>query len=190
MEADLSNSSGVWGHRTLIQIIDHIVEKHHVFCRQEVLRMGTLFKEINAGYGKDHPELKRIEVLFSGMVKKLLMHLLKEEQTLFPYIARVESAVTQNASISWPPFGTVGNPIRMMVLEHDQANEEIKEIRRLSNGYTPPPGASDTCVALYGALAAFELDMREHIRTEDHLLLPRAISMEEEACAKRKPTVG
>ena len=74
-----------------------------------------------------------MEALFSTIAKDLLMHLIKEEQTLFPYIARVEEAVQQKLAVSWPPFGTVENPIRMMVLEHDQTGEELKEIGRLSN---------------------------------------------------------
>ncbi len=190
MESDLSNSPGAAGDRPLTELMDHIVRKHHGFCRHEVVRLASLFKDVTALHGKDHPELKRMAALFSAMTKSLLMHLVKEEETLFPYIARVEAAVTERASISWPPFGTVANPIRMMVLEHDQSDKEIREMRRLSNGYTPPPGASDTCVALYDALAALEQDMREHIHAEDHLLFPRAISMEEEACNKRKRTVG
>jgi hypothetical protein len=95
--------------------------------------------------------------------------------------------VRQKAAVSWPPFGTVENPIRMMVLEHDQTDEELKNIRRVSNGYTPPSDASDHCVALYDGLAAFERDMRDDIHAEDGVLFPRAVSMEEEACTKRKP---
>ncbi len=42
-------------------------------------------------------------------------------------------------------------------------------------------------VALYDGLRAFELDMSEHVQAEDRLLFPRAVAMEEEACARRKP---
>lgn len=187
MNGDASKLAETWSDRTLASLMNHIVERHHTFCRRELARLGSLFKEVIAGHGKDHPELKRMEALFSATSKELQMHLVKEEQTLFPYIARVEEAVRQQAAVCWPPFGTVENPIRMMVLEHDQTDEELKEIRRLSNSYTPPSGASDSCVALYNGLAAFERDMRDHIHAEDHLLFPRAVRMEEEACTRRKP---
>jgi regulator of cell morphogenesis and NO signaling len=110
------------------------------------------------------------------------MHLLKEEQTLFPYITRVEEAVGRNNPVSWPPFGTVENPIRMMVLEHDQTDEEIKEIRKLSKEYTPPTDACDRYAALYDGLAAFDRDMHRHIDFENDLLFLRAVAMEEDAC--------
>ncbi len=190
MDTDLSES---WENRSglpLADLMDHIVQRHHTFCRQEVARVGALFKEVTAKHGKGHPELKRMEALFSAISKDLLMHLIKEEQTLFPYIARVEEAVQQKTAVSWPPFGTVENPIRMMVLEHDQTGEELKEMGRLSNGYTPPASVPEDYAALYDALKAFERDMLEHIHAEDDLLFPRAVAMEEEACARRKQVAG
>ena len=183
-----SQPSETWNDKPLTSLMEHIVEKHHTFCRQELTRLSSQFKEVIARHGKDFPELKRMEALFTAMAKELQMHLVKEEQTLFPYIARVEDAARQNAAVSWPPFGTVENPIRMMVLEHDQTDTELNEIRRLSKGYTPPPGASEPYVALYDGLRAFELDMSEHVHAEDHLLFPRAIAVEEEACTRRRPT--
>jgi regulator of cell morphogenesis and NO signaling len=182
-----SQPSESWNDKPLSNLMGHIVEKHHTFCRQELARLSSLFKEVIARHGKDFPELKRMEALFTAMSKELQMHLVKEEQTLFPYIARVEEAVRENAAVSWPPFGTVENPIRMMVLEHDQTGAELKEISRLSNGYTPPFGALESLPTLYDGLRAFELDMNEHVHAEDHLLFPRAIAMEEQACSRTKP---
>jgi regulator of cell morphogenesis and NO signaling len=176
-----------WNDKPLVDLMNHIVDAHHAFCRQEVARLGTLFKEAIAGHGKDRPELKKMEGLFTRMAKDLQMHLVKEEQTLFPYIARVEEAVLQNAPVSWPAFGTVENPVHMMVLEHEQAGQELSQIRRLSNGYTPPSGASESLMALYDGLRAFDLDMTEHVHAEDQLLFPRAIAMEEQACTRREP---
>jgi iron-sulfur cluster repair protein YtfE (RIC family) len=123
---------------------------HHTLCRQEVAGVGSLFNGVIARHGKDHPELKRIEALFSTITRDLLMHLIREEQTLFPYIARVEEAVRQKIAVSWPRFGTVENPIRTMVLEHDQTDEELKEIGRPSNDYTPPSTATEDYAHLYG----------------------------------------
>jgi len=175
-----------WDGKPLVSLIEHIVQTHHVYCRQEVTRLQPLFREVIDRHGKDHPELKRIHDLFLQMSRDLLMHLLKEEQTLFPYIAEVEVAVAQESPVSWPPFGTVGNPIRMMILEHGKATEELGEIRKLSSDYTPPAEADGSYLALYEGLAAFDRDMEQHIEREDHLLFPRAIAMEEEACGRQR----
>lgn len=173
---------------TLIDLINQIVQVHHSFCRREMTRLSLLFKEAIAAHGREYPELKKMGALFAKMVRDLEMHLVKEEQTLFPYIARVEEKVRQSAPITWPAFGTVENPIRMMVEEHDQTGRELSEIRRLSNDYTHPPTVLEALAALYDGLRAFDLNMAEHIQAEDHLLFPRAIAMEEEACARRSST--
>ena len=183
----LSQPPETWNDKPLSSLMEHIVEKHHTFCRQELTRLSSLFKDVIARHGKDYPELKRMEALFAAMAKDLLMHLVKEEQTLFPYIARVEEDVRQKVHVPWPAFGTVENPIRVMVLEHDQTGTELGDIRRLSNGYTPLSAMPVSLVALYDGLRAFELDMSEHVQAEDRLLFPRAVAMEEEACARRKP---
>ena len=184
---DASQSSETWKDKPLNELMNHIVTAHHAFCRQELARLRSLFKEVIGKHANDYPDLKRMEALFAAMAKELEMHLVREEQTLFPYIARVEEAIQQNTPVSWPAFGTVENPIRMMVLEHDQTGQELSQIRHLSNGYTLPSGAPESLAALYNSLRAFDLDMNEHIHAEDHLLFPRAIAMEEQACAQRKP---
>jgi regulator of cell morphogenesis and NO signaling len=172
----------IWNSGPLTALMDHIVEKHHTFCKRELPLLLSRFKQVIAAYGQGHPELKRMETLFAAMAKELQMHLVKEEQTLFPYIARVEQAVQHKHAVTWPPFGSVENPIRMMVFEHEQTGREFREIRRLSNDYAPPSGVSGIFVALYDGLRAFDLDMDEHIQTEDRLLFPRAVAMELEAC--------
>lgn len=173
-----------WNDKPLGELMEHIVRNHHAFCRQEMARIGTLFKKA-ASNASAQPELKRMESLFSAMAKELAMHLVKEEQTLFPYIARVEDAVKRDVPASWPPFGTVENPIRMMVLEHEQTGAELSEIRHLSGDYTAAPDAPEPLIALYDALRAFDRDMSEHIHSEDHILFPRAIAMEERTCGRR-----
>ncbi len=185
MDANANQSTADWRTQSLASLTDHIVRTHHVFCRQEVSRLALLFRDVIGKHGKEHPELNRIHDLFLQMSRDLSMHLLKEEQTLFPYMVKVEAAVAGGNPVSWPPFGTVGNPIRMMILEHGKATGEIEEIRKLSGNYTPPADADDSYSTLYGALLAFDRDMQTHIQKEDDLLFPRAIAMEEEACGRQ-----
>jgi regulator of cell morphogenesis and NO signaling len=77
-----------------------------------------------------------------------------------------------------PPFGTVANPIRMMMAEHDSAGDVLREIRTASNDYTPPADACMTFQTVYRALAEFEADLHQHIHLENNILFPRAIALE------------
>lgn len=190
MNHESLNITSAWDNVPLSSLIDHIVQTHHAFCRREVLRLTVLLREVLNKHARSHPELVRIQTLFSRMSSDLSMHLLKEEQTLFPYITRVEDTVTRGIPVSWPPFGTVQNPIRMMILEHNQTGEEIEQIRKLSSEYTPPGDACGRYATLWSGLEAFDRNMQEHVQLEDNLLFPRAIEMEEQACAKQQGAKG
>lgn len=186
----IQNSPGSpanWDNASLAELMHHIVESHHAFCRSELPRLDALLKAAVDTHGRGRPQLKRIHALFSRMSKDLLMHLLKEEETLFPYIAQLEDRVRQGIPASWPRFGTVENPIRLLVEDHDHTDGILEAIRRLSDDLMPTSGAAEEdadFTALVDALKAFERDMREHIHAEDDLLFPRAITLEKAACAK------
>lgn len=190
MEAESRQRGEDWRRESLARVMEHIVETHHAYCRREVVEIEELFKDVIAIQGSIYPELKQMHDLFLQMARDLLKHLAKEEQTLFPYIAKVEGEVSKEAPISWPPFGTVGNPIRIMVLEHLKTDDELEQIRRLSKGHTPPEGASENHRALYLRLANFERDMERHIECENEVLFPRAVAMEEAACSSQKAVGG
>jgi regulator of cell morphogenesis and NO signaling len=167
-----------WQTAPLSELIDHILEKYHVFTRQELTKLDALLVKVCSAHGEHHPELLRLHSLFRSLNEDLTIHMMKEERVLFPYIVRLEGAEAKGEPALMPPFGTVRNPVRMMSLEHDNAGELLGEMRRESSDYTVP---ADGCVSyqtLYKALAEFEEDLHRHIFLENSLLFPRAVEME------------
>lgn len=175
-----------WSGQSLASLMNHIVEKHHTFCRQEVARLEPLLDKVIQAHGAAHPELRRIKGLFLGLSKELLMHLTKEEQTLFPYISRMEQSVSQRIPFPRPAFGTVQNPVRMMVLEHDNAGAALHEMQNLSGGYQLPQDACNSYRALYDGLKSFESDMHQHVHLENNILFPRAVALEDTLVSGKK----
>lgn len=163
---------------TLNELMTHIVNKHHTFTRQELTRLNLLIAKVLAAHRDNHPELARVELLFGELSADLEPHMMKEEQVLFPYIASLEEAVQQGRPIPLPPFGTVANPVRMMMMEHDRAGEIFKEIRAISSNYTVPADGCFSYQTLYGALAELEKDLHQHIHLENNILFPRAVEIE------------
>ena len=167
-----------WQKEPLSELISHIKNTHHKYTREELARLTPLLDKVCSVHGKNHPELLQIRTAFQALSAELTMHLMKEENVLFPYIVRMEEAVIQNEPVVPPPFGSVRNPVSMMEHEHDSAGNALRAMREASSGYTPPP---DVCVsyhALYNALAGFESDLHQHIHLENNILFPRAIAME------------
>jgi regulator of cell morphogenesis and NO signaling len=172
-----------WSQRSLASLIGHIVEKHHAYGREEGLRLQPLLAKVVSKHSENHPELVQAEELFTTLRNELSMHMMKEEQMLFPYIIALEDAATHSSSAPRAPFGTVQNPVRMMVQEHDDAGQLTKEIRNLTANFTAPEDACPSFKALYQGLEAFEADLHQHIHLENNLLFPRAIALEDSVLA-------
>ena len=166
---------------SLAELVDHIVKTHHKFTREEISRLQKLLSKVCSVHGQNHPELITIQSTFQHLAQELTMHLMKEENALFPYIIRMEEAVLQHDPVLPPPFGSVQNPVRMMAEEHDGAGEAIRQIRAASRNFAAPPDACVSYRALYEALEGFEADLHQHIHLENNILFPRSIAMEENA---------
>jgi regulator of cell morphogenesis and NO signaling len=167
-----------WQDEPLAELLSHIRRTHHVYTRDEIARLGPLFDKVCSVHGGNHPELTSLREIFSGLARELTTHLMKEEMVLFPYILLMEEAVVAKEPALPPPFGSVRNPVAMMMNEHDGAGSALRHMREISSGYAPPPDACASFRTLYQALAAFEADLHQHIHLENNLLFPRAIEME------------
>jgi len=169
-------------HATLPELIDHIVETHHVFTREEMARLEPLFAKVVSVHSENHPELRQAYALFGSLCADLTPHMFKEERILFPYIVSLTKAVRHKMAAPPAAFGTVNNPVRMMMMEHDAAGEILRELRATTNDYKVPPDVCISYKTLYEALAAFELDLHLHIHLENNILFPRAVETEDLAC--------
>jgi regulator of cell morphogenesis and NO signaling len=167
-----------WPTAPLAELVAHIQSTHHAYTREALARIPLLLDKVCSKHGPSHPEVRSIQANFAELVQDMSTHMMKEEMVLFPYIVRLEEAVLSGDPVIPPPFGTVANPVRMMMNEHDAAGSLVREIRAASNDFTAPADACITFQTLYGALAEFEADLHQHIHLENNILFPRAIALE------------
>jgi regulator of cell morphogenesis and NO signaling len=160
----------------LPELIDHIVTTHHVFTKSEMDRLDALAAKVIAAHGENHSELLLLGDLFKRLCADLTPHMFKEERVLFPYIVAMSNASGRTRPFA--PFGTVNNPVRMMVMEHDAAGEILRELRAVTSDYKVPPDACISYRTLYEALENLEKDLHQHIHLENNILFPRAVDLE------------
>lgn len=177
-ESRASRKGRNWQVEPLADVIAHINNTHHKYTRAEIARLGPLFDKVCSVHGKNHPELQHVRASFRGLAQELTTHMMKEEMVLFPHITRMEESVIEGQPVLPPPFGSVQNPVAMMMHEHDSAGEALRAMRQASAGYTPPGDACVSYQTLYKALADFEADLHRHIHLENNILFPRAVEME------------
>ena len=177
--ASVKKDEPKWPTGPLAELIDHIKNKHHKYTRDEIARLHPLFEKVCSTHGLNHGELFQARKEFCALAEELGTHMMKEEMVLFPYIERMEESRIEGGPILPAPFGTVRNPVAMMVHEHDSAAELLRRLRALTNDYVVPANACLSYTTLYSALAEFERDLHEHIHLENNILFPRAIEMEQ-----------
>lgn len=167
-----------WSRAPLSALIEHIVATHHAFTRNEAQRIAKLLAKVRSVHGERHPELRTLESSFAKLERELTLHLFKEEQILFPYIAQLEAAEAGRSPLPHGCFPTVAAPISMMEFEHDNAGNALRELREIGGGYVPPADACISYRTLYQAMAEFESDLHRHIHLENNILHPRALELE------------
>lgn len=172
------NAAVAFQNLSAAELIEYILDKHHVYTRDEMQRLETLVDKVVNAHGANHPELLSIRDLLQQLIAELRGHMFKEEQILFPFIVQLEHSVSQGQPPPFAPFGTVNNPLRMMMVEHDNAGELLREMRKLSRDYKVPENACMSYKTFYEALEAFEQDLHQHIHLENNVLFPMAVKLE------------
>jgi regulator of cell morphogenesis and NO signaling len=168
-----------WQNENLKALKDYIVETHHVFTREIMGTIVQLADKVAMRHGPHHPEVMQVQKIAHEMHDDLIPHMLKEEQVLFPFIEQMEAAVGRGEEPPTPFFGTVQNPVRMMMLEHDAVGDLLRQMRTTTSDYSLPEDACLSFRALYERLVDIEQDLHQHIHLENNVLFPRAVSMEE-----------
>lgn len=157
-------------------LADYIEKKHHRYVEAKIREIMPYLSKVAKVHGDRHPELHEVEKLFNESVSELSAHMKKEELVLFPFIRKMVVAPQPGST---GPFGTVQNPIRMMMHEHDAEGERFRRIAALTSNYAPPSDACNTYKVTLALLKEFEDDLHLHIHLENNILFPGAVRLEQ-----------
>lgn len=157
-------------------LIDFIEKKFHREIREKTPVLLAYLEKTAKVHGAAHPELLEVFRLFAASAEDLEVHMLKEENVLFPFIRQLLSGAENSPAAH---FGTVKNPIAAMQHEHETEGDRFRTIAELTDNYNPPAGACNTYKVAYAMLQAFQTDLHLHIHLENNILYPKAIELEE-----------
>ncbi|GHB21586.1 iron-sulfur cluster repair di-iron protein [Shewanella indica] len=154
------------------ELIEHIEATHHKYIRDTAPLLLEYAQKMVRAHGEHYEEIKPLAGWIRALMDDLLPHLQKEEQILFPAIRALSQGQEFNAC-----FGHIGNPIRAMEYEHDEAGQILAKLQQLTNHYQAPEHACTTWRVCYATLAEFEADLHRHIHLENNLLFPKALAL-------------
>ena len=179
-DAMLSAAPGTrdWNAEPLGALIRHIVSVHHEYLKLELPRTQKRLEVVYAAHReRDAAALAPLPEIVFLMKDELELHMHKEERILFPAIEEAERATKGGCRPPFP-FGSLANPIRVMLAEHESAGASLDQIRRITKNYELPPHACETYRALFKGFEALERDLHMHIHLENNILFPRALALQ------------
>lgn len=156
-----------------VALVEHILTTHHRYLHAELPELEALAAKVAEVHGARHPELAAVRRLVLELSADLEPHMLKEEVVLFPAIRAVAEGERDF------PFGTVRNPVRMMMLDHDRAGDLLAELRAVTADYRVPDDGCASYRSLYERLAYLEADTHRHVHLENNVLFPAAVALED-----------
>ncbi|PEY38964.1 iron-sulfur cluster repair di-iron protein [Bacillus cereus] len=166
----LNESEIDWKTASYSELIDYIVNKHHRYLNEELPLLSPYVTKVLRVHGAGQPHLAQIHKLFHELKTELEQHLIKEETEDFPLILAFEQNPTDEN------YMKLRKVVDELENEHNHAGDIIKELRKVTNDFTPPVGACRTYRLVYQRLEALESDLFEHIHLENNVLFPRAIA--------------
>lgn len=163
----------------LDKLAAYIEYTHHSYVNENLPLIAQYAQKVEKAHGQHNPEVVEINNIWHELSEELSVHMKKEELMLFPFIKRLQKArVAGDMATLSAPFGSVNNPVRVMISEHENAGALMERIAVLSNNYTPPAHACNTYKVLYAKLQEFETDLHKHVHLENNILFPKAVLLE------------
>lgn len=155
------------GERTEPKLIEYIQHKHHAFLREELPALTPYVTKLARVHGEHHPELLRVQAIFTDLSNELLEHTEDEDLNVFPLILKFVANPSLQAAEALKPH------MSELEQEHEQAGGLLKELREITSDFAPPVDACGTYRLVYQRLAMLEKDTFEHIHLENNVLFER-----------------
>jgi len=161
---------------SLSEAVDHLLQTHHSFLKEALPRLAALLDKVVNAHVARHPELNTVQELFGELRADLEPHLMKEEQVLFPMIKQFESS----GGTAELHCGTLQNPIRVMLAEHEQVLILFEKMRAVTGNFKMPEDGCESYRLLLTGLDELEMDTRLHIQKENEILFPQVLALQED----------
>lgn len=156
-----------WNAVPLVEIIEHIVHHHHAYLYENLPGLGELVLKVFRIHGGDHPHLKDLHRLYSVFRSEMEEHSLKEEQEVFPLILKY----VKNPNVELLKEIRIANG--ELEDEHNAVGDILKEMRKVTNGFTLPEGACNSYRITYARLKDLEEETFQHVHLENNVLFKR-----------------
>ncbi len=164
-------------------LIDYIVNIHHHYLNATLPLLAEGLLVFTNEHKNRFPAINELNTVFQKFAATNPVHLIQEEENIFPYLRQVAHAYQDEDTSSFAPLmiKTLRKPLTaFMEQDHQILQDSILQFRQLTNNYAPLSGICPSHKVLLAKLRELDNDMVQHFHLENDILIPKVISMEQE----------
>lgn len=169
-------------------LVAYLKKKHYFFVRQELPFLSNMVAGIKLE-GEFAAILADLRIMFPMFVEDFIHHIHEEESRVFKRIYLLHEIETGQFSLNDALTILEESPISLLAHAHEDHDDEMVGIRKLTKDYILNEGAPLSMKILYNELQNFEKELVIHARIEDELLFPKAVELEKEVLRQVKKQI-
>lgn len=156
-----------WDALTASDLIDYITSKYHAQLKDELPALSVYVTKVFHVHGERDPHLKELYRIFHEFKAELEEHTIKEDNVVYPLIKEYEQEPSEDL------LKQIHEANGTLEAEHDESGHLLKQIREVTNHFTPPEGACNTYQMTYARLKELESKTFDHIHLENNVLFQK-----------------
>jgi len=164
-------------------IVEYLKHTHHVFIKKRLPYIANLIKELKVADGPVNL-VQDLKWIFPVFVEDFIHHAYQEEDTLFDYIKRLEDTAKGKIYAGKMFFEVKNSILQDFAIEHEEHEEELRGIRKITNEYTVQDGFQQHLKVVYYELLRLEDEFMVHASIENEVLFPKGLQLEQEVLNK------
>lgn len=157
-------------------IVDYIRKTHQYYLHKKMLEIEQNIHLLLNNYPVAHPLLLILNQFYKDYKEHLRQHIQFEERELLPYILHLEKV--EDGKEKREDYSS-NFTLNQFLEQHHDTEEDLQKVCDTILHYSPPEGNQTLYRILLSQLQVFEKDLAVHALIEDHVLLPRAIALEQ-----------
>lgn len=150
-----------WRELETPELIDAVVRHYHRIIPDSLGPLAAMAETIDRNHGGEHPLVSEAARTVIGLATSLPQQLAQEEHVLFPWL-RQEGEEAADAA-------------RTMLAEHARLRRTLNALRARTANYRRPSPSCPSWQALWQGLRTMDGRIRDMLRVEDDVLLPRMV---------------
>ena len=155
-------------------IINYLSNTHEYYLNNKIPEIQSYIDEMEKKVSQAHiTNIKLLNDFFKGYQKELCEHLLNEDNIVFPYVLALEQALKMKKIPDELLYKIQNEPIKKYERNHDNIEVKLSDLKNLIIKFLPPVLCKELCQKLLTELFRLELDLENHARIEDKVLVPK-----------------